>query len=78
MFNIRPKPVAVDEQRKLVVLKGKCVFCKKEKTVTVPLDDYLKWDNGNGMHIQDAMPDVDKGTREFILSSICGPCFDEI
>lgn len=57
-----------------VRLHGPCVSCSKVQTVTVDAAPFHKW--RSGMHIQDAMPDVSDGDREFLLSSICEPCFD--
>ena len=48
---------------------GKCVFTKKDHSVIVPIEGFLRW-FFEGELIQNAMPDVDADTREFLISGI--------
>lgn len=57
-------------------LEVKCIECKKIYKVTVPDRGFVKWQNG--MHIQDAMPEVSVDDRELLMSHMCGTCFDKI
>jgi hypothetical protein len=59
-----------------VKLTGACVWCRKAQEVQVSSASFHKW--RSGMHIQNAMPEVSTGHREFIMSGICEPCFDEV
>ena len=55
---------------------GTCVECGKTKTVVVPAREMSKYECGFLM--QDAMLSVSANDREFLLSGICGRCFDKM
>ena len=50
-----------------VTLSGPCIVTKKEYSVTVPEVGYRQWATGNAL-IQEALPDVSKDDREFLIS----------
>jgi len=58
-----------------VVVSGNCVMCKKQCEVRVREEDLKKWKAGRGF-IQDLMPYLSAGDREFLISQICSDCFD--
>jgi len=49
-----------------VIIKGPCFVTHKEYSVTVSLKSFLAWEISD--HIQDAMPDLSAGDREFLIS----------
>jgi hypothetical protein len=55
---------------------GPCVQCKKPQSVTVEDAQLRKYEQG--AFVQDAFPQLSKDQREFIISGICGPCFDSM
>lgn len=59
----------------LVTVRGPCYFCKNPQEVTVEADALLKFQQGN--FAQDCFPRLDPAKREFLISGICGVCWDE-
>lgn len=55
---------------------GNCVLCTGEQVIEVPTEDYIKWRDGT--LIQNAMPYLEAGQREFLISRICEKCFDDL
>ena len=53
-----------------------CWRCKTTHVIDVPDDGHAEW--GQGMPIQDALPELSAGEREMLLSGTCDPCFDEM
>lgn len=53
---------------------AKCACCPEIKTVTIQKDDFIGWQGGE--YIQDAAPYLSASDREFLISGICGDCFD--
>lgn len=51
-----------------------CPFCHKAGMVTILEKQYHWWQDG--MAIQNAMPDVSPGDREFLKSGIHSTCWD--
>ena len=49
-------------------VRGSCMVTGKEYEATYPKDGVVRW--LDGAHIQDAMPDVSAGDREFLISGI--------
>ena len=65
-------------EKMLRVRRSNCHFCVKEVTVRVPksrYNDYKRW--RRGANIQDAMPWMSAGDREFLISGVCEKCFDD-
>lgn len=58
------------------VYTGTCIKCKKKISVNIPSQELFAYRQGG--HIQDAMPSVVVSDREFLMSGICGACFDKI
>jgi hypothetical protein len=57
-----------------IEITANCTFCYKSVTVRAPRQGYANWQDG--ALIQDAMPTLTPGEREFLISRICEPCFD--
>lgn len=58
-------------------LIGKCNTCQCFQKITVSAEDWANY-NFRGMCIQDAFPNVNAGDREWLISGICGTCFDKL
>lgn len=54
---------------------GSCRNCGSSQSMMVDINDINDW-NARGVHIQDAMPYLTAGEREFLISETCEPCFD--
>ena len=57
-------------------LAVQCRKCMKVVLLTVGDRDLANWRNGQS--IQNAMEYITPVVREFLISRICGPCFDAI
>jgi len=57
-------------------LSGNCTYCNIPQVVTVTAQAYYNWDHG--MFVQNAFPNLSKDEREFLVSGICGKCFDKM
>lgn len=57
-----------------------CKKCKEEKVVPMTAEQYIRLDEGLsiGMHIQDAVPDMEPKWREMFISGICPNCWKKI
>lgn len=53
-----------------------CRFCGTTHTMTVCIDDYFDWQNGE--HIQSAMPYLKPAERELLISQTCQDCWDRM
>lgn len=49
-----------------------CPFCGETTLVTVNREDFTAWENGE--LIQNAMPYMDAGERETLISGLCPEC----
>ena len=58
------------------VFTGPCMLTGKDHTVRVPGQGLFQWRNGK--HIQDAMPDVSPGDREFLMTGTSPDGWDNI
>lgn len=56
-------------------VEGRCLLGAHPYTLTVPADGLFRWASG-GVAIQQALPRVPAGEREFLLSGTCPACFD--
>lgn len=54
--------------------QGECLECGQVITVSITDQQDQAWRNGE--LIQKAMPEVSADDREFLISGICGGCFD--
>lgn len=55
---------------------GPCMKCKKEQTVTVQGPDLYKYNKGG--YMQNCFPYLNPGQREWMISGICGDCYDKM
>lgn len=53
-----------------------CIRCKKVYQIILSDKGYKRWQGGE--FIQDALPELSADERELLMSSICGPCFDQL
>ena len=53
-----------------------CHICKELVRIRVPQAGYMAWREGT--KIQDALPTLTADEREFLMTRICGLCFDLI
>ncbi len=53
---------------------GHCRECGSIQQMLVNINDMRRWDS-QGLYIQDAMPYLTVGEREFFISETCEPCF---
>jgi len=58
------------------ILQGKCVECEIPQAITVDSQAYYDWQHGQ--LIQNAFPNMLPDQREFLISGICGKCFDKM
>ena len=59
-----------------VAVSGPCSSCGAHQSVIVTrasLDKFRR-----GQYAQDCFPDLSAEQREFLISGICGPCWDEM
>lgn len=61
-----------------VAVTKTCGVCDKDATVTVPLADYKKWNEGRGPFIQDCFPYLSADYREILLSGTHPDCWDRL
>lgn len=54
-----------------------CKNCKETFNLVLDCHGYNEWKH-NKKHIQQAMPELNEGTRELLVSQTCGPCFDKL
>lgn len=60
--------------RDTVTVVGKCLFCKDPHRFEVPEEQFQNY--RAGAMVQNAFPDLDINLREFMVSGVCGACFD--
>jgi hypothetical protein len=58
------------------ILSGVCSDCKSPQAMTVLAEELFNWQHG--VLIQNAFPNLTIDQREFLLSGLCGKCFDKI
>jgi len=56
---------------------GSCQRCGKFQTFLVDINDLNRWNTRKAL-IQDAMPYLSAGEREFLISGMCEQCFDKL
>jgi hypothetical protein len=56
------------------VLK-KCMHCQKEIPLVVDGEKYSQWKKGEIL-IQDALPNLNPGERELLISGTCNDCWN--
>jgi hypothetical protein len=65
-----------DTTRNTLQVTGPCYSCKDLQSVTVPAAALIKF--GQGGFAQDCFPELSRTDREFLISGICGKCWDEM
>ena len=58
------------------ILSGECIMCKIPQAVTVTTQAFFNWQHGT--FVQNAFPEATSDQREFLVSGICGKCFDKM
>lgn len=53
-----------------------CNICKRYIELIIDRKGFEAWQQGE--LIQRALPTLSPGDREFLISGICEPCFDEV
>ncbi len=64
------------EISKPISMRFTCRWCKKVFFFMINPKDFLDWKHGT--LIQIAMPYLDAGQRELIVSNTCSDCFDSM
>ena len=61
-----------------VKITHECVYCKKEKSIIIPMNDYITYLRGEE-NVQDIFPEMSADDREFFfISGICPDCWGRI
>lgn len=58
-------------------LHPKCFTCGRFGVISVDREAYTDWYPGDKL-AQDAFPELSKGEREFLVTSLCPACTDEL
>lgn len=59
-----------------ITINNDCKCCGNEVNVMLNYGDFQRWQHGQ--YIQDAAPYLNENEREFLISQICGDCFDKM
>jgi len=70
---ITPGTAEPESQAKV---RGNCIYCGEEREVGVRSEDLQKFKNGG--YAQDCFPYLPAESREFLISGICGTCWDSM
>jgi hypothetical protein len=71
------KPWIIQEPTKdCPVVVAQCRDCSKGYEFSVSPEKYNAWIRGT--NIQFAMPHLDRGQRELLISGMCSDCFDNL
>ena len=65
-----------DTTRNTLRIDGPCVHCSAPQSVVVPAEQLIKF--GQGEFAQNCFPSLPAEQREFLISGICGKCWDEM
>jgi hypothetical protein len=55
-----------------------CRWCHKEITLIVTQEGYDAWNQGRGVFVQVAFPELTPAERELMISGTCGQCWNDI
>lgn len=58
-----------------VIVKINCRICFQEQSIEAGYQDLLDWKAGK--LIQNALPYLNDGQRELLISQTCGPCYSK-
>jgi hypothetical protein len=70
------QPHTPDGVTQRVIVRGPCYQCGTEQAVEVDGHALLRF--RDGCFAQDCFPDLPAEKREFLISGICGTCWDEM
>lgn len=59
-----------------LIVAGPCRYCHEHVQIDVPWLGFEEWKQG--ALIQNAMPSLDTESREFLISGVCGTCWDQM
>lgn len=59
-----------------LIVRGPCIYCRAPQEIRLQADDLQKFLAGG--FAQDCFPYLTASEREFLLSGICGACWDDI
>lgn len=71
-----PPYTIIDLRNGWLKLKVDCIECKKTYFLDADKQAYHRWQGGE--LIQNALPTLDEGQRELLISGICEACFDKL
>lgn len=63
-------------ERQTMRFTGPCIYCGKEQSVRVDAEAAIKFREGG--FAQDCFPDLSADEKEFLISGICGACWDKM
>lgn len=66
----------LDRQPRIAKVRGPCYSCGKPQTVSARPEELEKFRAGG--YAQDCFPTLPADQREFLISGICGVCWDEM
>lgn len=55
-----------------------CLMCRGDTTLQIPDDEWEAWQKFPRAHIQNAIPSLDAGQRELLISQTCEACFTKL
>ena len=67
----------IKPEQLIITITGRCRHCNKQINITVNKSDWEAYKSGK-LLTQKAFPYLSADDREFILSQICGDCWDTI
>lgn len=56
-----------------VSIGTKCPLCREQDTIEIPEEGFFAW--RHGQYIQDALPELDAGKREQLITGTCPSCW---
>lgn len=68
--------VDAETTRNTLRVDGPCVYCHAPQSITVPAAALIAF--GEGKFAQDCFPAMPAEQREFLISGICGKCWDQM
>lgn len=56
----------------------RCRWCHNASLLIVTQEGYDAWDQGRGVFVQKAFPELTADERELLISGTCGKCWGDI
>lgn len=63
-------------KRQTLRVTGPCIYCGKEQSIQLDADAAIRFRDGG--FAQDCFPALNAEQREFLISGICGKCWDQM